>query len=143
MSTPPPSINRAPRYACNYFGYMEVLFPEETFTPKSYYIQLIDISLTGCRILSKAVPPDIYRLMLVEQRHARLAIDLTDRRTLRLKGRIVWIDYKKDTAALAISFTGLNDADLISLERVLDEMHREGSILNLEDTRPGVRPVAG
>lgn len=139
----PAASVRAPRYACNYFGYMEVLFPEETFTPRSLYVQMVDISLTGCRLHTKAITADLYRLMLVEQRHARLSIDLTDRRVLRLKGRIVWLDHGKEMTALALTFTGLSEADLAYLERLLSELNRSGQILSLEDTRPGVRPAVG
>jgi hypothetical protein len=138
----PAASLRSPRYACNYFGYMEVLFPEETFTPRSIYVQMVDISLTGCRLHTKSITPDLYRLMLVEQRHVRLSIDLTDRRVLRLKGRIVWLDYGKELTALATTFTGLSEADLAYLERLLSELNRAGQILSLEDTRPGVRPAS-
>lgn len=138
MSEERSDIDRAPRFACNYFGYMEVLFPEETFTPKSLYVQTVDISLSGCRLHTKSITPDIYRLMLVEQRHVRLTIDLTDRRVLRLKGRIVWIDYDAEQSALAIAFTGLSDEDTQQLDNLLMELNQSGQILSLEDTRPGV-----
>ncbi|MCC5876415.1 MAG: PilZ domain-containing protein [Candidatus Sumerlaeia bacterium] len=133
-------IKRAPRYACNYFGYIEVLFPEETFTPKSLYVQVVDISLSGCRLNTKAITKDLYKLMLLEQRHVRMTIDLTDRRVLRLKGRIVWIDYSDAQSAMAISFTGLSDQDEDQLSGLLKELNSSGKILSLEDTRPGVTP---
>lgn len=129
MSTRRIDINRAPRFACNYFGYMEVLFPEETFTPKSIYVQTVDISLSGCRLHTKSITRDIYRLMLVEQRHVRLTIDLTDRRVLRLKGRIVWIDFTPEQTALAIAFTGLSEADMEQLDSLLTELNGTGQIL--------------
>lgn len=133
-------INRAPRYACSYFGYMEVLFPEETFTPKSFYIQVVDLSLSGCRLHSKSITRDFFKLMLVEQRHVRLTVDLTDRRVLRLKGRIVWIDYGEEQTFLAISFTGLSKDDEDQLSLLLEELNATGKILNLEETRPGIPP---
>lgn len=133
-------INRAPRYACNYFGYIEVLFPEETFTPKSLYVQVVDLSLSGCRLNTKSITRDLYRMMLLEQRHVRMTIDLTDRRVLRLKGRIVWIDYAEGQSSMAISFTGLSEVDEEQLSSLLKELHESGKILSLEDTRPGVSP---
>ena len=138
MSEPIRDIKRSPRFACNYFGYMEVLFPEETFTPTSVYVQVVDLSLSGTRLHTRSITKDIYKLMLVEQRHVRLSIDLTDRRVLRLKGRIVWIDFGPEMTALAVSFTGLSSQDMDQLDKLLNDLNREGRILSLEDTRPGV-----
>ncbi|CAN5236351.1 hypothetical protein BH09SUM1_BH09SUM1_29040 [soil metagenome] len=129
---------KATRYSCNFSGYLQVLCPELTFTPKPLYVQAHDISRTGCRLATKAITPDFYRLLLQEIRHAKLELDLQDGRVLNLRGKIVWVEYREKISMVALSVNGLKESAQNDLDLLLDEMAAKGAITAVETSRPEV-----
>ncbi|MDX2176821.1 MAG: PilZ domain-containing protein [Candidatus Sumerlaeia bacterium] len=127
---------RTPRYTCSFPVVLEVLMPEATFTPKPLRGTMLDVSLTGGRVLTAGLSPDLHTMLLREVRHAKIEVDLQDGRALLLKGRLVWFDRRNGESFVGMQFNPLNDKNTAELRRLLEDLAERGSILNVEIPRP-------
>lgn len=124
------------RYSCNYTAYLQIICPELTFTPRPIYVQAVDLSHTGCRIITKAINPDFYKLLMVEVRQINLEMDLKDGRHLALRGKLVWVEYREQHASLGISFHALGTKAEVDLAKLLEELRELGAIYEIPVSRP-------
>jgi len=99
---------------------LQILFPEETFTPVTYDCKSHDVSLRGMRIVHEQLPLSVYLKLLMTPRYTRLSFtNAFNGEIIKLTGRIVWIDYRKPIATepgglcyLAVSFEERENHDL-------------------------------
>lgn len=133
-----PANRRALRYGCQLPGYVDILTPELTFSPKNIHVIAEDFSRTGCRLISKQIPRDYYRIIIQEVRHVKMEIDLLDGRMLKLRGKLVWIDMQKDQASLGVMFNDLPSENQDALEAVLAELAVKGTIHEVSASRPSI-----
>lgn len=138
MTTPQrihqPEHRKHPRYHCDFRGQMEVLLPEETFTPKPLSVVSHDISATGCRVSVPGLTRDFYRLLVQRLRDVHLELDLGDLRVMQLRGRLVWVEYGNSVTFLAIAFQGLKPEQVEEVEDLLRAFEAQGRVTR-EDTR--------
>jgi len=131
------SNRKSLRYLCNFDGYLHVLCPEVTFTPKPFLIHAADLSESGCRMMTRAVSTDLYRSLLREIRPVKIELDLRDGRILMLRGKLVWIDFREHSpTTLAITFNSLESDAQQELKGLLEDLNRKGAITVAESLRP-------
>jgi len=99
---------------------LQVLFPEETFTPVTYTCKTHDVSLRGMRVVLDRLPLTLYNKLLSSTRYARISFtNALNGGKIKLTGRIVWLDYRKPRSTelnglcyMAVSFDDRDNQDL-------------------------------
>ncbi len=75
---------------------LDILIPEQTFTPKPLDARIVDLTEGGMQLRVPQLPFVLHNQMM---RHTRLArVTLSHPRTgepIKLTGRIVWMDFQK------------------------------------------------
>lgn len=131
-----PQARRHPRYACQLASQLRVLCPEMTFTPMEIQAQLLDISLTGARLITRQLTKDYYLLLIREVRQAKIEVDLDQKNCLKLRARIVWMDYSLRECFLGVQFLPLDPDNSRLLEMILTKLEKLGTLIEVETSRP-------
>ena len=73
---------------------LQILLPEETFTPRPIDCTTVDVSARGLKLCIENMPGELYLRVIRGIRHARISLN-DDRleRPVRLDGQVVWVDY--------------------------------------------------
>jgi hypothetical protein len=74
---------------------VQILAPEETFSPYQFEGSILDISQAGIGLAVPEMPLSVYTLLLRGKQYTRITADLpgSDGDT-RIFGRVVWLDYR-------------------------------------------------
>lgn len=98
---PPGRFKRAhDRYEIDLSVTVEILIPEDTFRPHGLSGHTVDVSLHGMQIVLDALRVDLYSRLLARPRHVRISFrSPVNGETIKLTGRIAWIDYRKPKAS--------------------------------------------
>lgn len=96
---------------------VEILIPEDTFRPHALDGRSMDVSLNGMQVTLGELRADLYTRLLARPRHARVTFENpATGETVKITGRIAWIDYRKRNSAeqsgpcnLGISFSEKDD----------------------------------
>ncbi|MBI1292156.1 hypothetical protein GC173_13090 [bacterium] len=131
-----PANRRFPRYTCNLPAILDIMVPEQTFSPKNVPAACLDLSRTGCRLTCRKIDSDYYRMLMQELRYVKLEIDLLDGRLLRLRGKLVWVDYAREESSLGIMFVSLDEEQLEVLDELLVAMEAAGLLYQSTNGRP-------
>jgi len=110
---------------------LQILFPEETFTPVVYDCKSHDVSLRGMRIVLELLPLSVYVKLLMTPRYTRLSCtNAFSGEKIKLTGRIVWIDYRKPVATepsglcyLAVAFDERDNQNLTQYMEFVRGIH--------------------
>jgi hypothetical protein len=123
---------RTIRYPVDLEAEVQIVRPEETFTPMTLDGKIIDLSLRGARIALRRFPQREY-LQLVKQRkppYVSLFCSFPpEQDRSRLFGLLTYIDYrgeKNDPACnLGISFGEMEQKDIDRLDGYLDQVQSQ------------------
>lgn len=114
------------RIASNFKATMDVMIPEETFTPKALKGTVKDINMGGLRFVTAAVAKNFWQQLLKEKRHIQCMITLEDGGALRLSGKIAWVHYDNrvvpETCAMGVEFLEMPDPDKQLLQDLIDNL---------------------
>ncbi len=108
---------------------LQILIPEETFTPIEYACATHEFSSRGIRIGLEQLPSSIYVKLMSHPRYARITMcDPLRGNKIKLTGRIVWLDYQHNSGdtlngscQMAISFENQDKKDLSNFIHVRGE----------------------
>lgn len=79
---------------------VEILIPEDTFRPHGLSGHTIDVSLNGMQVVLDELRVDLYSRLLSRPRHVRISFrSPVNGESIKLTGRIAWIDYRKPKAS--------------------------------------------
>lgn len=103
---------------------LQILVPEETFTPRGLEGKTIDISARGMKIVIPQLTTDFYTKLIKGTRYMRIVLnDPQNGEPIKLTGQIAWFDYHKPSAAteagpcyMGIQFDERSGASLPSYE---------------------------
>jgi hypothetical protein len=81
---------------------LQILIPEETFTPRGIEGKTIDISARGMKIVALKLPPEMYTKLIKGTRYMRVVFTSPiDSELIKMTGQIAWFDYHKPSEANA------------------------------------------
>lgn len=108
----------------------QILIPEETFQPREYGGNTVDVSKAGMRIRLGDVELAFYTKLLVRPRYIRVRLDNpVGDFEIKVTGQVVSIDYHKKNATdktgdcfFGIFFDKGEGADLTNFVRLIDEI---------------------
>lgn len=108
---------------------LQVVFPEETFSPRPMRGVTRDLSMSGMRVITYQASEEFYRRIIQAIRYVKVSLVLPGLRDeMDLHGKIVWVDYDnrqiRPCCTFGISFERLRDKEIQALERSLDYISR-------------------
>jgi hypothetical protein len=134
-------------YACQLSGYLDLLVPEIDFGPITHYVQAIQLSCEETLIRSKPLSERMVSALRAERRHCQIQLDLTDRRVLTLRGRIVWMAIGAHSITLQVEHYTESDRLGGDVRSILAGLAASGTICSLAETNRSMvvpePPVAG
>lgn len=140
---------RTPRYRFEMNVSLQILVPEETFTPIIYECNTHDVSRGGMRVAIEKLPNTMYKKLLSTTRFARISFnDPFNGAKIKLTYRIVWLDYRKPDPAekfgpcyMALSLEERDNQNLSGLVEFMREIQtRLPMMLDEPAIRSGVMP---
>jgi hypothetical protein len=128
------------RYRCEMSLSLQILFPEETFTPASFACRSYDVSITGMRVYFDKLPVEFYLKLLPKTRFARISFtDPFSGGEIKITGCIHWADYHRPetedqcgSCYIGINFDDRDNRDLSRYREFVETMlanYPEGGML--------------
>lgn len=119
-----------PRFRFEMNVSLQILVPEETFTPIIYDCKTHDVSRGGMRVMIEKLPYMLYKKLLSTTRFARISFnDPFSDAKIKLTYRIVWLDYRKPDPAekygpcyMALAIEERDNQDMSGLTEFMHEI---------------------
>ncbi|MCB2154462.1 PilZ domain-containing protein [bacterium] len=92
------------RRTCSFPGVLRIMVPEETFTPRTLAVRIVDISLSGARLETRQLDEPYARVLDRDPRHLRLEALFPRREKTTLTGKLIWCRYDPEISVLGIQF---------------------------------------
>lgn len=116
------------RIACDFPATLDVMIPEETFTPKGVNGIIKDINMNGLRFVTQSVSKNFWQQLLKDKRHIQCRITLRDGEELYLSGKLAWIHYDNrvvpESCAMGVEFHELGEREAELLEAKISTLDR-------------------
>ncbi len=146
MASPHSERRQHPRIPVKLDVHLQLLVPEQTFTPQNIPALAVDMSLSGMKVMTQHCPEPLHGQVLKTIRHAKVDAVLPgmDKPT-DFRGRIVWVSYDNQQQppllTLGICFDSTTQEQQTALQRGL-EAFRKGSVQNVKPAATIRRPPA-
>jgi hypothetical protein len=87
-------LRSQPRYEMELSVALQILIPEETFTPKIQPGRAVNLSVRGMKVCLDGISHDFCFKLLQEKRFVRVSLtNPFNGLLIKLMGRIIWVDY--------------------------------------------------
>lgn len=99
MAKPAPERRGQPRFEADLPVKLQILIPEETFSPQILTGILIEVSRNGMRVRIDKLARELYKNLFAETRYVRvLFANPKSGDEGRAVGKVIWIDYRQTKA---------------------------------------------
>jgi hypothetical protein len=104
---------------CRFTAKLEIIFPERTFRPRRYFVDVAAVSEAGARLFCRTLDAEDLTLLLKDLRYAKLEWGGGERDKRVLHGKILWLEERDDKSVLLGFAIGEDNFDLETLRQAL------------------------
>ena len=128
----PADRRKFPRYKINIPIYVQIIIPEDTFKPKFFQGNALNISLNGMLISITDMELDLYKKLLHPNRYIKVQLpDSPSDLPSQLIGKVVWMDYhvstKPDYCNVGLYFENLEPEAQEQIEKFINKLPKTGN----------------